>query len=197
MKENLELIKNVIRHPGRTVEVLKDKPMGLGIVLLIINIVVSGALFGYSKFWMPPGSLLFWVFAPLVGLLFAIFLGVFQGLYYSISKFVLKEKENIGLKILTGYFLIVFSLYHIVAAAVITIAIPLHEYWVAIIFWDVSHVILLFWIAALCVQAIQKIREETEFRTMLKVFISLFGAYCIQMIVFIVLSTNIISLIYR
>ncbi len=197
MNENLELIKNVIRHPGRTVEALKDKSLGLGIVLLVINIVVSGALFGFSKFAIPVDSLISWGLAMIIGVLFLIFLGVFQGLYYSISRFVLKEKENIGLKLISYYFLFAFLLYHLVATVVILLTVPIQEYAIASIFYELSHIILLFWIAALCVQGIQQLREETEFRTMVKVFTALFGAYCIQMLVYLEVSKLVINAIYR
>jgi len=200
MKEsgNLELIKNVIRHPGRTVEVLKDKSMSLSIALLVLNIVVSGVLFLYSKFWIAPDTLLFWGVAPVLGLFFAIFWGLFQGFYYSISRFILKEKENIGLRPISAYFLIAFSLYHLVAAAVIVMTVPIQEYAVASTFWELSQIFLLFWIAALCVQAIQQLRkEETEFRTMLKVFTSLFGAYCIQMLLYLELAKVMVNLVFR
>ncbi|MHA1264685.1 MAG: hypothetical protein ACTSRS_05540 [Candidatus Helarchaeota archaeon] len=197
MRETIELFKNVIRHPGRTVEPLQEKPLTLGFILLIINIVMTGALFGYSKFWMDPGTVLFWILAPAFGIIFAIFFGIFEGLYYSISKFLLKEDQKRDLRLIGGYFLIAFTLYHILSTIVNVILISLHEYYIAVWFWDVSHAAILFWIAALCVQALQKIREETEFRTMLKVFFSLFGAYCLQQIIFLILSQQVINLIYR
>jgi hypothetical protein len=197
MKDTLNLFKDVVRHPSQTVEVLKEKSLRLGLLLLLINIILSGGLFGYSKFVMDPSEALFWLLTVVVGMLFALFLGAYIGVYYSISKFVLKEDKDIGLKVLSYYFLIAFTLYHIIATVFILIFIPLQEYYIAISFYDVSHVVLLFWIAALCVQGIQALRQEQEFRTMLKVFVSLFVGYCIQMIVFLIVSTQIIGLIYR
>ncbi len=197
MKETYELFKNIIRNPGRTVEPLQKRSMRLFFILFIINTILAGALFGYSKFVMDPLSLSFWVVAVVIGLLLMIFMGIFLGIYYAVSKFLLREETPLNnVKTLGYYVLLVYTLYHLVATVLIVILIPLHQYYIAVSFWDISHVIILFWIAALCVQAIQKIRND-EFRTLLKVFSSLFCAYLIQTVLFIIISKQVINLIYR
>lgn len=198
MKETLNLFKDVIRHPGRTVNTLQEKSLRLFLILLVINIIPAGALFGYCKFIMDPSILLFWVFAVLVGLLLCFFGGSIMGIYYSISKFLLKEeKAGTDTKVIGYYFFIVFTLYHIVATVVILILVPLHQYAIANFFYDVAHVILIFWIAALSVQAVQKLREETEFRTLLKVFFAVFGGYVVQSVLFLIISVQVINMIFR
>ncbi len=198
MKETVILFKNVINHPGQTVDTLREKSLRFFFILLGVNVVIAGALYGYGHFWMDPTRPLFWAFACAIGLLLAFFEGCYLGIYYIISKLVLKEGEaGTCVRIMGYYSLMAFTLYHLVASVVIIMLVPKHYYFIEVYFWDVSHIFLLFWIAALCVQGIQQLRSEREFRTMLKVFISLFIAYCIETALFLFLSRQIISLIYR
>ena len=198
MEETKKLFKDVIRYPGRTVAPLQEKSWRLFIILMLINIVPAGALFGIVRFIMDPSTWLFWVFALAVGLLPIIFLFSILEIYYCISRFILKEQDTTrDTKVMGYYFLIAYTLYHIVAAVVILILVPLHQYGIANWFWDVTHVLMVFWVAALCIQAIQQLRSETEFRTMMKVFISVFGGYIIQTVIFLILSKWVINLIFR
>ncbi|MHA1358400.1 MAG: hypothetical protein ACTSRC_09820 [Candidatus Helarchaeota archaeon] len=195
MKDTIILFKNVIRHPRQTVVELNAKSWKLYIFLFLINGVFTGWLFFYSKFFIDPFSWLSLLGGLAVGTQLWSYLGLFQLLYYLISKFLFKQEEQ-KIKVIGYYFLIAFTLYHLLALVVIGILMPLHQYGIVMGFYNIAHIVLIFWIGALCAQAVQQLCAGTELKTMLKIFPALFGSYALQTALMYLLGNLIIGVAY-
>lgn len=195
MKDTIRLFKNVIMHPGQTVTELDKKSWKLYVLLLLVNGALAGGLFFYSKFFVDPLSWLVLLGGPAVGVLLMTYLAVFQLLYYLISKFLLKEEQQ-KIKLIGYYFLIAFTFYHLLAFVVIGILMPLNQYGMVMGFYNIGHLVLIFWIAALCAQAIQQLQGGPELKTIVKVFPALFGSYALQMLSMFVIGKILIGAAY-
>ncbi|MHA1651552.1 MAG: hypothetical protein ACTSYB_15280 [Candidatus Helarchaeota archaeon] len=126
-------------------------------------------------------------------------IGTFLGIYYGVAK-LFKEKEvSTSLKLIGYYFLLALTVYHLIGFLVIGVLISLHEYYIAIWFYDISKMLLLVWIAALCVQGIQRLQKEQgqEIRTLIKVFSSLFGSYALTTVTYLIVSSMLVNLVIR
>jgi len=197
MNENLDLFKKVITHPSQTVDKIQEKSWKLFVILLIGNCLLMGITYGICHFIVDIFVGVFWLLVVGFGLLLLIYLGSFLGIYFGVAK-ILKEKEiGKSLKLLGFYMICAFTLYHFVAIILIIVFITSHNSYLAVSFYDLSHLVLLFWIVALSVQGIQLLKKESEIRTLIKVFSSIFGAYTITTIVYLVLGALLATLVVR
>ncbi|MDD1776740.1 MAG: hypothetical protein LUQ65_01120 [Candidatus Helarchaeota archaeon] len=193
----LEFIKNLILHPAQTVDVLKEKSPWLLLILTIINAPVFGLLFLTTHFIVNLGIGIFWFFGVGIGIGLLITLGSYLGIYVLIA--VLFKEKNLGssLKVIGYYFIIAFTLYHLITVPIFVALLVSFDYYLVVIFYNISHVILLFWILALSAQGIYKLQQDSESRALMKVFISLFSSWIIISIVTLIVAAELISLIIR
>lgn len=175
MEENIKLFGKLIKHPEQIIEVLKEKSGWLLIALLLINGLLLGILYGISHFIISVLEVLFWVFAFVLGFITLILiLGIFLGLNYVISKLLKEESKESNIKVKGLLFLMAFTLYNLISLPIIIVFIRAHDYYLAVYYYDLSHLVLLFWIASLCVLGTQNDNEITNY---VKIFTSLFTAY--------------------
>lgn len=198
MRDTLELFTKIITDPGEFAEKSKDKSLYILLLLIPFNGFILGSLYIMSHFYVTTFlHPIFWIIAPLVGTLLSSQLGVFLGVYLLLATICKDDKKSKSLRVLAFNFSIAYTLYLGLAAAVIFPFLFSHNWASAIYFYDISHVILNIWIAALCAQAIQKIREETEIRTLFKVFTSYFSAYGVGALLYLIFSAMLVVSIIR
>jgi hypothetical protein len=193
----LEFIKNLILHPAQTVDILKEKSAWLLIILAIINAPVFGLLFLSSHFIANLGVGIFWIFGVGLGLGLLITLGSYLGIYFLIATLFKEKSLGSSLKVIVYYFIIAFTLYHLITVPIFVALLISFNYYLVVIFYNISHVILLFWILALSTQGIYKLQQDSESRALMKVFTSLFGSWIIISIVALIVAAELISQIIR
>jgi len=193
----LEFIKNFILHPAQTVDILKEKSSWLLIILTLINAPVFGLLFLACHFIADLRFAIFWVLGVGIGIGLFITLGSYLGIYFLIA--TLFKEKNLGssVKVIGYYFVIVFTLYHLITVPIFVALLISFNYYLVVIFYNISHVILLFWILALSTQGIYKLQQDSESRALMKVFISLFSSWIIISVVALIVAADLISSIIR
>ncbi len=195
----LEFMKNLIKHPGQTVDVLKEKSRLLFLVLIAINAPICGILYVAGHFSINLSVMIFWIFSIIVGFIALLLpIGVYSLTYFSIAKLVLKENEvGRSIKVTTLYYLLAFTVVNLLLIPIAIVLVISYNYYLLVYIYDISHLILLFWIVALSAQGVQVLRKDSEFRTLMKVTISIFTAYIIGTLFYLWAAQVLISFIIR
>jgi hypothetical protein len=195
----LEFMKNLIRHPGQTVDVLKEKSRLLFLVLIAINAPIFGFLYVAGHFSINLSVMIFWIFNIILGFIALLLpIGIYSLTYFSIAKLVLKENEvGKSIKVTTFYYFLAFTVVNLLLIPITIVLLLSYNYYLLIYIYDISHLILLFWIVALSVQGVQLLRKDSEFRTLMKVSISIFTAYIIGTLFYLRAAAILISYIIR
>jgi len=195
----LEFMKNLIRHPGQTVDVLKEKSRLLFLVLIAINAPIFGLVWVAGHFIINLAAPIIWIFSIIFGLIALLLpIGIFSLTYFSIAKLVLKENEvGRSLKVTTFYYLLAFTVVNMLLIPIEIVSLVSHNYYLIVYIYDISHLILLFWIVALSVQGVQLLRKDSEFRTLMKVSISIFTAYIIGTLFYLRAAEIIVNYVIR
>jgi ABC-type iron transport system FetAB permease component len=71
------------------------------------------------------------------------------------------------------------------------------DYYLVVIIYNISHLILLLWIIALSTQAVYYLQKDSELRSALKVFTAFFISYILISIVVLIEAADLISRIIR
>ncbi len=198
MSTTLDFIKNLIRHPGKTVAVLEGKPRLLLIALFLINAPIIGLLYMICHFSVNLVVPIFWIFGVILGfIVLALPILVFLAAYYAGAK-LLKEKDTgSSLKLVAFYYILALSIYHLIIVPILIVLLASSNYYLVVYIYDISHVILAFWIIALCAQGVYLLRKDSELRTLMKVLTSYFTSFAIGTLFYLYGSSIIINLIIR
>ncbi|MHA1269344.1 MAG: YIP1 family protein [Candidatus Helarchaeota archaeon] len=195
---DLTLFRNVIIKPSESITVLKEKSFKLLWILIIINILLFGTLYLISHFFVNIFHPSFYLLLFIVGLLGVILsLWFLILIYYVISK-LLKEKNILQhIRLLAYYFMIVFTILNAISLPIIIILLFSNTYYLGIYYYDLSHIVFLIWVLGLCIQGIQKLCNENEIKTFLKVSASIFTSYALVTIIYILVSSVLAVAIVR
>jgi hypothetical protein len=186
MSTTFDFIKNLIRHPEKTVDVLEGKPRLLFIALFLINAPIIGLLYMMCHFKVNLAVPIFWIFGVILGfIVLALPILVFLAAYYAGAK-LLKEKDTgSSLKLVAFYYILALSIYHLIIVPILIVLLASSNYYLA------------FWIIALCAQGVYLLRKDSELRTLLKVLTSYFTSYAIGTLFYLYGSSIIVNLIIR
>jgi len=146
MMTALEFMKNFIRHPGLTVDVLKEKSRLLFLVLIAINAPIFGLLYVAGHFNINLSITIFWIFSIILGFIaFLLPIGIFSLTYFSIAKLVLKENEvGRSIKVTAFYYILAYTVVNLLLIPITIVLLISYNYYLLVYIYDISHLICYF-----------------------------------------------------